>query len=57
MKKHVIVGTGIRGIYDYALPMETELKDVTRLVGVYDINYKRAALVSEVIGRTVTLTR
>lgn len=57
MKKHVIVGTGIRGIYDYALPMETELKDVTRLVGVYDINYKRAALVSEVIGRPVPVYR
>lgn len=53
MKKHVIVGTGIRGIMDYAVPMEEELADVTRLVAVCDINPKRAALVSEYVGREI----
>jgi len=53
MKKHVIVGTGIRGIMDYAIPLEKELPDVTRLVAVCDINPKRAALVSDYLGREI----
>ena len=53
MKKHVIVGTGIRGIMDYAVPMEKELSDVTRLVAVCDINPKRAKLVSEYVAREI----
>lgn len=47
MKKCVIAGTGHRGISSYAIPLTDELSDCAVLCGVYDINPKRAALVSE----------
>ncbi|MEE0981071.1 MAG: Gfo/Idh/MocA family oxidoreductase, partial [Acutalibacteraceae bacterium] len=47
MKKFVQVGCGIRGIEGYAEPILKDYKDQIQLCGVYDINYKRAALVSE----------
>lgn len=47
MKKYVIVGCGSRGIIAYANPMVRSYSDVAELCGVYDINYKRAELVSE----------
>ncbi len=46
MKKFVQVGCGIRGIEGYAEPILKEFKDEVQLCGVYDINPKRAALVS-----------
>ena len=46
MKKFVQVGCGIRGIEGYAEPILKEFKDDVQLCGVYDINPKRAALVS-----------
>ena len=51
MKKFVQVGCGIRGIEGYAEPILKEFKEHIQLCGVYDINPKRAALVSE-IGET-----
>ena len=46
MKKFVQVGCGIRGIEGYAEPILKDFKDHIQLCGVYDINPKRAALVS-----------
>ncbi len=46
MKKFVQVGCGIRGIEGYAEPLLKEYKEQVQLCGVYDINSKRAALVS-----------
>ena len=46
MKKFVQVGCGIRGIEGYATPILKEYSDYIKLSGVYDINPKRAALVS-----------
>ncbi len=47
MKKIVQVGCGIRGIEGYAEPILKDFKEHVQLCGVYDINPKRAALVSE----------
>ncbi len=47
MKKFVQVGCGIRGIEGYAEPILKEFREHIQLCGVYDINPKRAALVSE----------
>lgn len=53
MKKFVQVGCGIRGIEGYAEPILKEFKEHIQLCGVYDINPKRAALVSELGGTYV----
>ena len=53
MKKYVIVGCGTRGTLSYAVPMVKDFGDVAELCGVYDINYKRAKLVSEYVGREI----
>lgn len=47
MKKYVQVGCGMRGIFSYAVPLVKEYDDCAQLCGVYDINKKRAALVSK----------
>lgn len=47
MKKYVQVGCGYRGIHSYSLPIVKNYGDVAELCGVYDLNPKRAALVSE----------
>lgn len=46
MKRFVQVGCGIRGIEGYAEPILKDFKEHIELCGVYDINPKRAALVS-----------
>ncbi len=46
MKRFVQVGCGIRGIEGYAEPILKEYREHVQLCGVYDINPKRAALVS-----------
>ena len=46
MKKFVQVGCGIRGIEGYAEPIIKEYSEYIQFCGVYDINPKRAALVS-----------
>ncbi len=46
MKKFVQVGCGIRGIEGYAEPILKDFREHIQLCGVYDINPKRAALVS-----------
>ncbi|MBO5896687.1 MAG: Gfo/Idh/MocA family oxidoreductase [Clostridia bacterium] len=46
MKRFVQVGCGIRGIEGYAEPILKEYRDHVQLCGVYDVNHKRAALVS-----------
>ena len=53
MKKYVIVGCGSRGISAYAIPMVKEYSDCAELCGVYDINNKRAKLVSELTGAKI----
>lgn len=46
MKRFVQVGCGIRGIEGYAEPILKDYGEHVQLCGVYDINRKRAALVS-----------
>ena len=53
MKKFVQVGCGIRGIEGYAEPILKEYQEHINFCGVYDINHKRAALVSEFGGAEV----
>ncbi len=53
MKKFVQVGCGIRGIEGYAEPILKGYKEHIQLCGAYDINPKRAALVSEIGGTYV----
>lgn len=53
MKKFVQVGCGIRGIEGYAEPILKDFKEHIDFCGVYDINPKRAALVSHYGGRDV----
>ncbi len=47
MKRFVIIGCGARGIFAYAAPITKKYKEDTKLCGVYDINKKRAELVSK----------
>ena len=47
MKKYVQVGCGSRGTGAYAAPLVKKYSDCAELCGVYDVNPKRAALVSE----------
>jgi len=53
MKKYVQVGCGDRGVYSYARPLVNQYADVAQLCGVYDINQKRAAKVSEIVGKEI----
>lgn len=53
MKKYVLAGCGSRGILSYAIPMVKKYGDWAKLCGVYDSNYKRAALVSEYAGEVI----
>ena len=57
MKKYVIVGCGTRGTLSYAVPMVKDFGDCAELCGVYDINYKRAELVSEYTGKEIPVYR
>lgn len=57
MKKYCIVGTGGRGTLSYAVPLVKEYADCAELVGVYDINWKRAELVSEYVGKPIPVFR
>lgn len=50
MKKYVLAGASGRALYMYAKPLATELKDYAHLVGVFDVNGKRARIVSEECG-------
>ena len=47
MKKYVQVGCGFRGIFSYSVPLVKEYSEYGELCGVYDINPKKAALVSK----------
>lgn len=53
MKKYVQVGCGSRGTQAYAVPLVQEYSDCAELCGVYDINRKRAALISEYTGKEI----
>ena len=53
MKKYVLVGCGSRGIYAYAIPLVRDFAEEAELCGVYDINVKRAKLVSEMCGKKI----
>ena len=53
MKKFVQVGCGTRGTYAYAVPLVQAYADCGVLCGVYDINPKRAKLVSEFAGKEI----
>ena len=50
MKKYVIVGAGIRGLYMYAIPIIANFSDVAMLVGVLDTNRKRSELLKQESG-------
>jgi predicted dehydrogenase len=50
MKKYVIVGAGNRGLHMYAVPLYKKFRDVAKIVGVYDINHKRAKLMQREAG-------
>lgn len=53
MKKFVLVGCGSRGSAGYAVPLVKEYKEYATLSGVYDINRKRAELISELAGESI----
>lgn len=53
MKRYVQVGCGHRGIEAYAVPLVKEYGAYGALCGVYDVNPKRAALVSEYCGKEI----
>lgn len=55
MKKFVQVGFGIRGIEGYAEPILKVFKEHMQLCGDYDINPKRAVLVSFYVGVDVSV--
>ena len=46
MKRYVLVGTGYRGSWMYAKSLTANYTDCAQLVGLFDINGKRAAYVS-----------
>ncbi|AZN43947.1 Gfo/Idh/MocA family oxidoreductase [Paenibacillus albus] len=50
MKKYAFVGAGNRGTYMYAVPMSRDYADTAEIVGVFDTNAKRAALLQARIG-------
>ncbi|MFC5401330.1 Gfo/Idh/MocA family oxidoreductase [Cohnella soli] len=50
MKKYVIVGAGNRGLWMFAKPLTSELKDAAELVGIYDVNPIRAEFMSKSCG-------
>lgn len=52
-KKFVQVGCGSRGTMAYSAPLVKKYSDCAELCGVYDINRKRAELVSEYAGKEV----
>lgn len=53
MKKYVQVGCGFRGIGTYSCPIVKKYSDCAEFCGVYDINRKRATLVSEFAGKEI----
>lgn len=53
MKKYVQVGCGARGILAFSVPIVKKYGDCAELCGVYDINPKRAALVSRMTGAEI----
>ncbi len=53
MKRYVQVGCGGRGILSYAVPLVKKYGDCAQLLGVYDVNDKRAALTSEMAGAPI----
>ena len=53
MKKYVQVGCGYRGTIAYSAPLVKKYGDCAELCGVYDVNYKRAKLVSEFTGKDI----
>lgn len=53
MKKYVQVGCGARGVLAYSKPLVNNYKDCAELCGVYDINYKRAEAVSDLVGEKI----
>lgn len=53
MKKYVQVGCGYRGTLAYAVPLVKNYGDCAELCGVYDVNRKRAQLVSELAEKDI----
>ena len=53
MKKYVLVGCGSRGVLAYAKPLVDNYGEVAELVGVYDLNRKRAEAVSDICGKEI----
>ncbi len=53
MKRYVQVGCGHRGVEAYAVPLVKEYGAYGALCGVYDVNPKRAALVSDYCGKPI----
>ena len=46
MKTYVLIGAGNRGYWMYADAIQNRYNDVARLVGIMDVNSKRASYVS-----------
>lgn len=53
MKRYVQVGIGHRGSEAFAIPLVKNYEDCAELCGVYDVNYKRAVLASELCGKEI----
>ena len=53
MRRYVMVGCGYRGVEAYAEPIVKKFSHCAELCGVYDLNKKRAALVSDLVGKDI----
>lgn len=42
MKKYALAGASVRGMGMYAMPLFNDYADVAKIVGIFDINYKRS---------------
>jgi predicted dehydrogenase len=50
MKRYALAGASSRGFYMYAVPITEKFRDYAKLVGIFDINRKRAEYVSNYCG-------
>ncbi|NLG84922.1 MAG: Gfo/Idh/MocA family oxidoreductase [Firmicutes bacterium] len=52
-KKYCLVGTGVRGVKMFLLPLVKDYADVAELTGICDLNPGRLALAKRLLGRDV----
>ncbi|MBE5816475.1 MAG: Gfo/Idh/MocA family oxidoreductase [Clostridiales bacterium] len=57
IKKYAFAGASARALMMYAQPLVNDFSDVAKIVGVYDINYKRSEMLVHEIGIDVPVYR